>query len=257
MGHGDEIMATGMARGFYERGKQAAFGNGKKIIWGPHCKTVFENNPNIAPPGSEGASDLEWIDYYAGHRVNTWLEGNRWRWLSDRSAVRGEFFWSVNEFAFADRLDRGFVVIEPHVPKKPNAENKSWGFDRYAQISKLLSDAGYEIRQFNYGNRLLPGAIPIDTKGFRQAVVSLTRADLYIGPEGGLHHAAAAVETPAVVLMGGWVSPNNRGYAGHANLYVGDPGQPCGAHGKCNHCIEAMRNISVDQVHEAAMGLLQ
>jgi hypothetical protein len=37
MGYGDELMATGMARGAAARGKRVAFGDGQRIICGPYC----------------------------------------------------------------------------------------------------------------------------------------------------------------------------------------------------------------------------
>ena len=41
--------------------------------------------------------------------------------------------------------------------------------------------------------------------------------------EGGLHHAAAALGMPAVVLFGGMISPRNTGYDVHVNLAIDDP----------------------------------
>jgi len=82
----------------------------------------------------------------------------------------------------------------------------------------------------------------------------LARCSLYIGPEGGLHHGAAAVGTPAVVIFGGYIHPTTTGYAAHVNLFGAD--EACGNTTECQHCKLAMDAITVDQVYEAAKGIL-
>ena len=62
-------MAAGLAKGAKARGKRIAFGDGKQIIWDHHSEQIFRGNPNIARPGDEGATDLEWINYYRGNRL--------------------------------------------------------------------------------------------------------------------------------------------------------------------------------------------
>lgn len=94
MGRGDNIMATGLARGAAARGKRIAFGDGRRIAWDQHSKEIFRGNPNIAPPGSEADPDLEWIDYRTGHRIYNGLDRarRRWIWNMDFRPVPGEFF---------------------------------------------------------------------------------------------------------------------------------------------------------------------
>jgi FkbM family methyltransferase len=48
----------------------------------------------------------------------------------------------------------------------------------------------------------------------------LSGASLLISPEGGLHHAAAALGVRAVVIFGGFISPATTGYALHTNLFT-------------------------------------
>jgi hypothetical protein len=66
-----------------------------------------------------------------------------------------------------------------------------------------------------------------------------------------LHHAAAALGVPAVVIFGGFISPAVTGYAAHANIFTGDD-LGCGNINPCPHCRAAMERISVDQVYGAA-----
>jgi hypothetical protein len=62
------------------RGKRIAFGDGKKILWDHHSELIFRGNPNVAPPGSEGSPDLEWIPFYRGNRLYNRQAGDRWIW---------------------------------------------------------------------------------------------------------------------------------------------------------------------------------
>jgi hypothetical protein len=57
-----------------------------------------------------------------------------------------------------------------------------------------------------------------------------------------------------VVLFGGFIPPQVTGYPGHVNLTGG--AVACGSLQRCSHCQAAMNAISVDEVHAAALGLL-
>lgn len=260
MGYGDDIIATGLARGLKEKGKRAAFGDGHKIIWGPWSEEMFAHNPNIARPGSEGARDLEWIAHYKGARKYNKLQNGAWVWNYDFKVKPGQFFFSEAEKRSAEYMRasfNGFVVIEPNVEwQKSVAPNKDWGEHKYAELAKQLQHDGIQIVQFVHKNsrRRLRGVTTIETAKFREAIAMLSLAKLYIGPEGGMHHAAAAVGIKAVVIMGGFIPPAVVGYDDHVNL-TGDS-TACGSLKTCPHCQAAMHNISVHQVYSEAIGLL-
>jgi Glycosyltransferase family 9 (heptosyltransferase) len=259
MGSGDEIIGTGLARGFHARGKLAAFGDGRKIIWSQWCEEMFANNPNIARPGSEARSNLQWIAHYKGNRQYNRLENNRWVWNYDFKVTPGEFFFSeVEQTVMANRRAafNGFVVLEPNVPWwKPVAPNKDWGEAKYRQLCELLVRNGVRVVQFIHKNsrRRLPGITTIEFHKFRDAIATLSLAKMYIGPEGGMHHAAAALGVSAVVLMGGFIPPAVIGYPDHINLTGG--AEACGNTQPCEHCRRAMAKISVDEVWDSAMQL--
>lgn len=257
MGYGDDIMATGLARGLAARGKRAAFGDGKKIIWGPWSEEMFANNPNIARPGSEQSKDLEWIAHYKGQRKYNKLVNGKWAWNYDFKVTPGEFFFSDDEKSLAKVVTPGFIVIEPNVPwQKKVASNKDWGDQKFRHLAKRLRNRGKELVQFKHGNshRMLGDASLIELQTFRNVIATLSRASLYIGPEGGMHHAAAAVGVKAVVIMGGFIPPQIVGYDGHINLTGG--AAACGNIEPCSHCKLAMDRISVDEVYTAAVSLL-
>lgn len=247
-----------MARGAADRGKRVAFGDGHQITWGPHSAEIFDRNPNIAPPGSEGAKDIEWIAHYKGHRLYNWQDGNRWRWHMDFRAKPGQIYFSSEEIAYAKKAGSGYILIEPNLPAfKKHVVNKAWPFDRYEQVAREFVSAGYRVVQFGYrGMKFrLPSAAYIRTPSFRYSLAMLSRARLAVVPEGGMHHGAAAVNVKAVVLFGGFIPPQVTGYDTHANL-TGGATHFCGSLLPCDHCKAAMAAIKVDDVLTAADRLL-
>jgi hypothetical protein len=255
MGIGDQIMASGMAKGASSRGKRIAFGENGRIIWDQHSAMIFRGNPNIAPPGTEQSSDLEWIPYFKGHRLYNHREGDRWVWNLDFHAIPGEIWLSREEKTFARGVlgRRDFIVIEPNVPAfKSVALNKQWPVDRYAEVAARLRSEGRDVVQFHSGNGgfRIPGVRTVKTPTFRLAAAVLARAALYIGAEGGLHHAAAALNIPGVVLFGGFIPPSVTGYDSHTNLTGG--AEACGSLLTCKHCKLAMEAISTSDVLRAA-----
>ncbi len=170
--------------------------------------------------------------------------------------VPGEMFFSEKELNFAAAQGSGFVVIEPNVPwHKSIAKNKDWGLHRYQAVADDLRRSGYRVIEFAFGQFRLTGVDILLAADFRSALAVLARAALYIGPEGGLHHGAAAVGIPAVVLFGGWIPPQVTGYDSHTNLTAGD--NACGRLTTCRHCKDAMAAIAVDRVLRAAHGYLE
>ena len=249
MGIGDEIMATGLARGAAARGKRIAFGDGRRIIHGPWCEQAFRHNPNIA---RAVGPDVEWIPWYKGNRGYNRPGGDRWIWNYDFTATAGEFFFDETEAMFA--LDRPGVLIEPNVPwHKSVASNKDWGIKRYQMLADLLRFAGIQVWQFSHGKLRLAGVEVIEVTTFRQAAAALSGVDLAIVPEGGLHHAAAAVGTPAIVIFGGFIPPSVTGYSFHVNLTGG--ARACGSLRACQHCREALAAIAVESVYGRAVEL--
>ena len=245
-----------MARGAQDRGKRIAFGDGRKIIWDQHSREIFRKNKNIAIPGTERQSDVEWIHFYKGNRLYNKYAGNRWIWNREFKAIPGEIVFDKEEIDFSKRIKPGFILIEPNVPwHKTVAPNKDWGKAKHQAVANELSSKGYEVAQFSYGPVRLSGARVIQVSSFREAAIALTRSRMAILPEGGLHHAAAAVGARAVVIFGGFIPPSVTGYDGHTNLTGG--AEACGSLSPCQHCKAAMDRISVEEVMAAAQGYLK
>lgn len=266
MGYGDEIMGSGLALEVASRGKRAAFGDEmqRRIVWHYNAHQVFKHNPDVAPPGSENDPDIEWIPHYPGRRLycaNPRPTSRRMRrvrkWEFTPGTQRaGKFYFTPFEKIQMLSFDPGFIVIEPNV--KRSAPNKQWPQERYAKVAELLMARGYSVIQFETEGVVLPGVRQVRALNFRMAALILSRAALYIGPEGGLHHAAAAldVDIPAVVNFGGFISPRVTGYKKHTNIFGGtDLG--CGQINPCTHCQKIMQRITVEQVLESSLKILR
>jgi len=185
----------------------------------------LQNGPGVRP-------------YIAGKTVNNWT----WRKYTPTPA---EIVFTAEEKAFAEPY-RGMVMIEPSV-KNIGHTNKAWIADRWLAVSYARSDFVQCLPPGESSFLSLSGVRRVVTPTFRHAAAVLSVCRAYVGTEGGLHHCAAAVGTPAVVIFGGFISPAVTGYATHSNLFTGT-GLGCGSRLDCAHCRKAMENITVDQV---------
>ena len=70
-----------------------------------------------------------------------------------------------------------------------------------------------------------------------------------------MHHCAAAFGVPGIVIFGGFISPATTGYGCHVNLFTG--GEACGMRIPCEHCADAMRKITPEQVAAALIALMK
>jgi len=212
-------------------------GNGLRPSW---CE-VFENNPKIS---REITPDCVWVRHAEGLRPYIDYKhstSERMAWNTEFKAEAGEIFLTEQE---QDWPDRDFVYIEPNV-KGTVYENKDWGFDNWQKVVNALP----RLRFIQGSGRRLDGVGQRDTTSFRHAVGLLSHAALFVGTDGGLHHAAAAVGKPAVVVWCGFISPTITGYTTHTNLAPNT--NFCGKVKRCSHCDNAKKQITVDMVIDA------
>lgn len=229
-------MASGHAKRMHER-------NGVPVLildvkGRPRWHPIWENNPRIARTASGRFQLLRngpgARDYIAAKSPT------RWTWKASR-LTPGEIYLSEAERSFA-REHAGHVIVEPNV-KGTNEGNKDWGFERWQEFARRTPNL---LQLGPPGARRLDGVPFIETADFRLAAAVLAVSKAYVGAEGAMHHAAAAMSVPAVVLFGGFISPDVTGYAAHRNLFTG--GRACGSRVACEHCRRAMDLITVEMV---------
>lgn len=215
-------------------------------------QSVWEGNPLIARPGEPFDA---WIDNWPGHRP--YIAGKslrQWTWRA-QAPHAAELFFSVQEQGLL-HAGAGRVLIEPHLKLRASL-NKDWGWARWQRLVKLMPDVGF-VQVGSWGTRTLDGVPLIPTASFREACAVLAGCNAAVLPEGGLHHAAAAVETPAVVICGGYIGPAVTGYPGQRSLFVATDKWPigCGYRIQCRHCEHAMNAITPDAVANELRELL-
>lgn len=247
MGYGDCLIATGMARMARARhpGKPICIGDGSVIEW----NEVFENNPHLSKTVVPGCV---WIHSHKGFRPyvdNAKTTNDRFVWKRDFRVYPGEIFLTAAEVERWAEY-QNFVYIEPNI-KGWCGPNKDWGFDNWQAVVRSLP----EVAWVQGPGRKLKGVTQVETKSFRDACALLSRSLLFAGTDGGLHHAAAALDKKAVVVWGGYTHPRNLGYDSHINLHAGV--EPCGNTKPCNHCVSAMQKITPEMVVDAVRKSLE
>jgi len=255
MGYGDELMASAdLARlQAANPGARIVIGDGVHEVTST-CDAVFDGNPHRARLADVRPGEcVVWLKNYYGCRP--YLDyahgdgGVRQAFTAYRAAP-GELYLSAAEQAGAAAAlrplqERGapLVSIEPHAAFGPN---KQWGLAKWNAVVEARRDR-VSFVQPSYGEPLLAGVRGVPST-FRSYCAILARCAVHVGPEGGLHHAAAALARPAVVLFGGRIHPRTTGYDFHLNLYVDATDSPCGMVAACDHCRRCLDAIPIEAV---------
>lgn len=236
MGIGDEIMAAGAARrSFLEHGRKVEIVD---RTGARRSHPMWEGLEYIAVRGESGLF-TRMMDAPGCRPYHSGKEPTRWRFNLAHRAQRAEIRFTPSELEFAQRY-RDRIILEPNIkPKAP--PGKQWR--QWPALAKLIHDAGYRVSQMGSGANLLPGAEHIDTPTFRHAAAVLSVARAAVLPEGGLHHAAAAVGCRAVVIFGGFTPIEVTGYDTHINIGASGS-EACGMRVPCPHCYRWMESIS-------------
>lgn len=252
MGWGDEIMITAQAR-------QRQLKDPRRVVvvdaWGAaRWHPIWDNNPRLAKRGTYiDDRQIQILRNYPGNRpyldyarFNNRDRTEPYAYTSFR-VEPGEIYLTAAEKQLGDRA-RDAVILEPNI--KPRASpNKDWGWARWQRLAHALRDLPL-VQIGAPGVPRLAGVEFIATRDVREACGVLSGAALLIAPEGGLHHAAAALGIRAVVIFGGFISPATTGYDLHTNLFTG--GSACGMRIPCAHCAAAMERITPEEVATAA-----
>lgn len=254
MGWGDELMVTGQARVMQERDPRKVRIVYERRRW----HEAFDHNPRIARPEEQGDFQVleprrDWLrPYCVQKRVDRWI----WRKYEPPA---GELYFTEAELDFGER-HAGRVIVQPHL-KAGASPNKQWGWINWNKLAWLAREKlGVTVTQIGSGTvPVIDGAEHIGTAGMRLAAAMIARARAVVASEGGLHHVAAAVGTPAVVIYGGYISPAVTGYPEQKAFFGTSAKYPlgCGNRQECDHCRQAMASISPEAVFEALREILE
>jgi len=240
MGLGDWLMASGDAKEANEKTKKKVkLGDGVRMSWDSQ---VFANNPRMA---SNSDTDVVWVKNYQGHRP--YLKGTkngRLLFNDDYKPKVGEIYFSHEEQKDIDKIDSDYIVVEPNVKRVyAHTVNKAWhGWEELFKHDLPWLQLG-DVSVDRYTNWK-------ETTTFRDALKVLSKAKLFVGTDGGLHHAAAVLGIPSVVIWTGFTSPRHLGYDTHTNIHDGS--EPCGTYDSvCQHCLLKSKAITLEQVLDA------
>jgi len=224
VGIGDELMAAGRAQAIHAR-----TGLTVRVVdhaGRPRWHEIWNGNPYLATDGQYILRDCPGFRPYIRR-----FDGRRFHWRRWRPSP-ATVVLTPEEEAFG-RSHVGLLLVEDGL--KPDAPPNK----QYSRWDELLP--------------LLPGAVRLRDLGvnIRMAAAVMKHARAYVGHEGALHHLAAAFRVPAVVIMGGYVGPEQTGYALKNHRYLTGGAEPCGIRGDCPHCAAAMQAITPAMVRAA------
>lgn len=207
----------------------------------PHrwCE-IWEGNPRIARP-DEAYDDV--ICSHGGNRPYIVSKAVRqWVWR-EYGPTPGEIYLTAAELSLR-QYGHGRVIVQPGI-KAAASPNKHWGWANWQDLVQMKPGMPW-LQIGDAAEARLPGVEFLETRTFRDACGVLAGAATAVLHEGGLHHAAAALDVPAVVIFGGFIAPAVTGYAMHRNLFVHDKAHPlgCGYRVPCRHCQAAMASIT-------------
>lgn len=234
-------MSAGEARALYRRTKQPVMIVGRDGR--PIQSDLFAGIPYIIQKPLKSGPFQRIVN---GPGVRPYIAGKteeRWSWRVYKPEP-AEIKFTDGELEFAERY-RGRVMIEPNC-KPIGHDNKAWPAPRWAELVSRLEADGIPLVQCAPG-----GVVPLTdthalTPSFRYAAAVLSVSRAFIGTEGGMMHAAAAVGVPGVILWSEFISPEITGYTMHRNLR--HAGKPCGSRINCDSCRKSMEFISVTEV---------
>ncbi len=272
MGYGDDLLVTAFAEKIKKKypERQIVVGNAKKKQ--AYHSIVYENNPNISNCNKlDPNKPIHVIDYHPGNRP--YIDYNNssstnYVWNKNFKPSPGKIYFSKKE-----KLDAHEIVEKSKIFwKKHNKNdfkkiiffetsstkindkqfsmkhrNKEWGYSNWVNLVNNLRKEYLIIQSVHNKTQNIEGVYKPNNMDFRLACAVMNLCDLYVGPEGGFGHVAAALKKKAVLYFGGWISPEIIGYNFHENIYFKDKLSPCGQYkNTCEHCEEARKKITVN-----------
>ena len=276
MGYGDDLLITDLAAKIKKKypERQIVIGNFAKKQ--AYHSIIYENNPNISDCRNlDKNKPVHIIDYHPGNRPYIDYEKstvNNYVWNENFKPIPGEIYFSEKEKTDAERIlkeskifwkktnnyqYKKIIFLETSSTKINDKQfnikhrNKDWGYENWKNLIDNIKKDYLIIHSVHNKTKEIKGVFAPKNIDFRLSCAIMNECDMYIGPEGGFGHVAAALKKKAVLYFGGWISPNVIGYDFHENIYFENKNSPCGKYRDfCNHCNEARKQITVSIFEE-------
>ncbi len=271
MGYGDDLLVTSFAEKIKKKypERQIVIGNAKKKQ--AFHSIIYENNPNISNCNKlDLKKPIHIIDYHPGNRPYIDYKkssSTNYVWNENFKPSPGQIYFSKKEISDAKEIIekskifwkknnnnnyKKIIFLETSSTKINDKQfsikhrNKEWGLDNWLNLINNLRKEYLIIQSVHNKTQNINGVFAPDNMDFRLACAVMDQCNLYVGPEGGFGHVAAALKKNAVLYFGGWISPRTIGYDFHENIYFNDKLSPCGQYKNlCDHCEEARKKITV------------
>lgn len=152
-------------------------------------------------------------------------------------------------------LNNNFIVIEPH-SKMNYTPNRVYPFEKWQNVVDEISKHAQVVQVGRKGNQVLSGVVDFTGKtSFKEAALLIGKSKLFVSTEGGLVHAATAVDTKSVVVMTGYQDKKMVAYPQNINIDIANHG-PCGLKVPCKLCQEDAKNHDYNIIVKQIMGYL-
>ena len=131
------------------------------------------------------------------------------------------------------KTDR-FLTIEP-ISKNNYTVNRNYDFNKWQNIVNELSK-DFVVVQLGTGEKVLNNVVNVTRQtSFITAAGIIGKSKLFLSTEGGLVHAATAVNTKSLVILTGYQSQKMVAYPQNINIDNSNHG-PCGLKRECLQC---------------------
>ncbi len=236
-GYGDTFMVGAVAREIKKK-----YGNILITVNGTR-EEVLKNNPNIDKTGQRyNGIDLNY--HYGLYNAGLYFENNLIEVMCKKVGIK-EPAHSVDIFLTKD--EESYACVQIGNLKKPvitiqiasnsfDNRRKSWPVDYWNKLISMLINKNCTIIQLGgLGEQHIEGTYNlINKQDIRRSIAIVKESDLHIGIVSSLMYGAAAVDTPAIIIFGGFER-----YATHKykNIY------PFESYIKCSPCIQINKKI--------------
>ena len=253
MGIGGDLMWTSLAKEVYKKhNKKVCFVQGKNI----QCCDVWKNNPYISFKYDENTC----IKVNIGFKVlperyskNKWNVSqhtiiSRCKHFNYEFPEKKCYMYFIKEEesyikGIVSKLPKDFILIEPHA-KTSWFKQKQYPLKKWQKIVDGISHVCPVVQMSLPGKSLLKNVIDVSSKirNFREASLLVKYCKLFVSTEGGLMHAANAVNKKCVIIFAPLFDPIFTTYDNVVDIWVKGKHYNCFRDGTCSSCIELMNN---------------
>lgn len=146
-----------------------------------------------------------------------------------------------------------YLTIEPY-SKDNYTPNRAYDFKKWQQVVNELHSKIKIVQVGNPNQPILENVINLTGKTtFFEAAGVIGRSKLFMSSEGGLVHAATAVNTTSLVILTGYQTEKMVAYPQNINIRIATHG-PCGLKRECKDCKKDVEDHDwheiVDKIHQ-------